>query len=168
MGSQGNIHLKILQRMRQVLLEQKIYRYLGDGAIERLQSARLLAQQSGLEQHHLVLSGGNTVCIFPWLGTVTSRTLARYLEACCHETIQIEDCSPYYIKSHLRRGDLQSLLQELKAIRQRGIPEESLVADDENLQIEKYDEFIPRHLLRKAFAADHLRVDELATAIADW
>lgn len=170
-GGAGNIHTKVLQRMRQVLLEQNSYPYLGTGATARLQSARLLAQQIGLEQNHILSMGGGTAYIFPWLGTIATATLARYLAICCSETVQPQSVTgylPYHIQLRLNNTDIPSLLQELKIIKQRGITEENLLTAEEVPQIQKYDQFVPPHLLRKAFAADQLLIDELADAVMDW
>lgn len=43
-----------------------------------------------------------------------------------------------------------------------------LVSPEEALKLQKYDEFIPLHLLRKAFALDYLDVVELGKIVSSW
>jgi ATP-dependent Lhr-like helicase len=45
---------------------------------------------------------------------------------------------------------------------------DDLVASDEAPRLQKYDEFIPNNLLRKAFAGDYLDVSELQQILRSW
>ncbi|MBQ8911905.1 MAG: ATP-dependent helicase, partial [Clostridia bacterium] len=79
-GDFGEIHTRILERMRQVLLEDTDYPYLKKQARERLAAARIIARNTGLAQRPVVRLGGFSYCFFPWLGTKSSRTLRRTLK----------------------------------------------------------------------------------------
>jgi len=48
------------------------------------------------------------------------------------------------------------------------ITPEDLVSTSEAPKIQKYDEFIPHQLLRKAFANDYLDIKELKQQVARW
>jgi ATP-dependent Lhr-like helicase len=81
-GGSGNIHTKILERMRRVLFENVQYPYLQNEAKERLKAARQLATSAGLERDNIFSLGGNTCCIFPWMGTDClphTRTVPQFL-----------------------------------------------------------------------------------------
>jgi len=88
-GSSSNIHTKVLERMRRVLFEDVWYSYLQNNAKERLKQHVNLLKMLKIKANLLPLEG-NTCCIFPWMGTVAYRTLERYLNFCCRETLDIK------------------------------------------------------------------------------
>ena len=162
-GDYGEIHTRILQRMRQVLAEDTVYPYLKENARQRLEVARRLAANTGMLRHSMVHLGGYTWCLFPWLGTRSFRTLRKYItahakefrisgiefEGCCYMTFKMEMPSDYdFISSLCRRVDAE------------GIDTEALAAMGDAPVFEKYDSFVPEALLRRAYAADKLRTDE--------
>jgi len=67
-GGSSNIHTKVLERMRTVLLENVQYSYLQNAAKERLKAVRQLSQTAGLDKRKIFPLEGNTYCIFPWMG----------------------------------------------------------------------------------------------------
>lgn len=170
-GSSGNIHTRILQRMRQVLLEPQVYPYLQAGAKERLAAARQLAQKSGLESSYLFPLEDNYACILPWAGTVAYRTLERFLRLHCRETLKIKGIvgrSPYYLVVNLGKCKLDSLYYEIKSLAERRMQPEELLAEEEAPKLQKYDEFLPPELLRKAFVTDYLNLPELGQITQRW
>ncbi len=167
-GDFGEIHTKILQRMRQVLSEDTVYPYLGEHARVRLELARKTARNSGMLEHSLVNLGGYTYCLFPWLGTRSFRTLRKYIQKNAHEYnisgIEFEGC--YYILFKMEKYSDFSLISGLyERISSHGIDRRSLVEKSEIPLFEKYDAYIPAHLLRDAYAEDKLRTDEVEEAV---
>lgn len=163
-GDYGAIHTKILERMKRVLEEDTVYPYLKPNAAKRLENARHVARNTGMLTHSLVHLGGYSWCLFPWLGTVSFRTLRKFLvsecgkrfrisgleyEGCCYMTFRMEDGNDYALISALS-----------DAVRAHGIDRFALVSSGELPLFEKYDEYIPAELLRKAYAVDMLRSDE--------
>ena len=66
----GDINTKVLERMRKVLAEDKIYPYLMKNALGRLYEARKHCQDhGGVTTEPLINLGGDMWCLFPWLGT---------------------------------------------------------------------------------------------------
>ena len=65
----GDIHTRVLERMRRVLDEEKSYPYLMKNAAARLLHARHTAANSGLTREPLICLGGEMWCLFPWLGS---------------------------------------------------------------------------------------------------
>lgn len=170
-GSSGEIHTRVLQRMRQVLLEDSVYPYLQEGAKQRLAEARQLAKTENLESRYLIALEDSYCCILPWMGTIAYRTLDRFLRFHCRETLKIKGIvgkSPYFMVVNLGKCKLESLYYEIKSLADRPLQVETLLAEDEAPKLEKYDEFIPPDLRRKAFATDCLDLGELRKLIGDW
>jgi len=161
-GGSSNIHTKVLERMRRVLFEDVWYSYLQPGAKERLKTARQFTHSVGLDKTNFLLLRGKTCYIFPWMGTVTYRTLERLLTLCRQslDIRSISGTSPYFLTAQLGTTKLPELQNEIISLCQK-ITAQDLVSAEEVLKLQKYDQFIPPQLLRKAFAADYLDVVEL-------
>ena len=163
-GDYGEINTRILQRMRRVLEEDTVYPYLKPNAAHRLEVARHLAANTGMLQHSLIHLGGYSWCLFPWLGTRSFRTLRRFIaqnaaqfkitgldfEGCCYMTFRME------------RGNDYELIKSLCDRAGNCIDCQSLVSESELPVFDKYDEYIPGELLRRAYSVDRLRGDEPA------
>jgi ATP-dependent Lhr-like helicase len=170
-GGSGTIHTKILQRMRGVLLEDTEYAYLQTNAKKRLQSARQLARDFQLDKCNIVKLEKGKCCIFPWMGTVAYNTLQRLLNNFCRESLEIKSLggvNPYFMTLKLGKGKFEQLESEILSLCQQPIVNEHLVADVEAPEIQKYDQFIPHPLLRKAFASDYLNMEEVRQQVALW
>ncbi len=168
-GDYGEIHTKILERMKRVLQEDVTYPYLKPNAAHRLEVARHLARNTGMLEQPLVHLGGYSYCLFPWLGTRSFRTLRKFIAKnaarCRISGIEFEGC--YFINFKMERGDAASFAETLyEDVCHRGIRTEELVGASENPVFEKYDDHIPGELLRRAYAADKLRPDEAEQRIA--
>ncbi|PLZ04645.1 DEAD/DEAH box helicase [Fischerella thermalis] len=170
-GGSGTIHTRILQRMRQVLFEDTEYPYLQSNAMKRLRVVRELTRNSGLDQKNILLLAKNKSCIFPWMGTVAYRTLERLLNMFCRESLAIKSIggvNPYYLIIKLDKTKVNSLYPEILSLCEQRITAENLLSDAEAPEIQKYDKFIPHALLRKAFASDHLDMEELRQLVGLW
>jgi ATP-dependent Lhr-like helicase len=170
-GSVGSIHTKILQRMQRVIFEDIEYSYLQKNAKERLNKARQLAQSYELEKNNVIQLEGKTCCIFPWAGTVAYRTLERLLNFFVRESLDIRSIggmSPYFITVKLGKNNVKELHEQILYFCNKELTSEDLVASDEAPRLQKYDEFIPNNLLRKAFAGDYLDVSELQQILRSW
>lgn len=169
-GDFGEIHTKILKRMKQVLVEDTDYPYLKENAKKRLELARRTAKNSGMLEHSVVNLGGYTYCMFPWLGTRSFRTLRKYIQKNAGEHnisgIEFEGC--YYITFKMENSsDLGFISSLCKDIEENGIDCHSLVQSGEIPLFEKYDSYVPFELLREAYAEDKLRADEAEQTIRD-
>ena len=169
-GDFGEIHTKILKRMRRVLEEDTVYPYLKPNAMKRIEVARHVARNTGMLTHSLVSLGGYTWCLFPWLGTRSFRTLRKFISRnaslCKISNLEFEGC--YYMTFRMERGNDYDLLTHLCGIVETdGIDCASLVQSGEVPIFEKYDEHVPGELLRKAYAADRLRADEAEARLSE-
>ncbi len=169
-GDYGEIHTKILQRMRRVLEEDTVYPYLKPNAAHRLEVARHLARNTGMLEHSIVHLGGYSWCIFPWLGTRSFRTFRKFLAAHAYEyrISGIEHEAGAYITFKMEQGNDYTLAKGLAStVSSKGIEPMSLIKPSENSVFDKYDEYIPNSLLQKAYAADKLSPDETAERIIE-
>ena len=162
-GDFGEIHTKILRRMKQILAEDTVYPYLKENAMRRIEQARKTARNTGMLEHSLVHLGGYSWCLFPWLGTRSFRTLRKFIQKNAKENningIEFEGC--YYITFKMEKiTDLNFITHLLNRVERDGIDCHALVESGEIPIFEKYDNYIPYDLLRKAYAADKLRADE--------
>lgn len=163
-GDSGEIHTKLLLAMKDVLFNNKEYAFLGENAKVRLENARRVAENARMNENMVVYLGGQSYCLFPWLGTRSFRTLRRFLQKYAGELgisdIQSEGC--YYIKFKAKEDYGKNLLFGIRSILNRdGIDTAALVRDGECPVFDKYDEYIPPELLRIAYAKDRLLADEI-------
>ena len=167
-GDYGEVHTRILERMRQVLREDTEYPYLREGALERLRVARAVARNTGLTETCIVPLGGYTWALFPWLGTRSFRTLRRYLTKNAGPFkltgMDFEGC--YYMTFKLEGGRGDELMRYISdRIGREGIDLDSIISPNESPVFEKYDDYIPSELLRKAYKYDKLRADEIINRV---
>lgn len=163
-GDYGEIHTKILERMRKVLEEDTVYPYLKPNARHRLEVVRALARNTGMLRHSMVSLGGYTWCLFPWLGTRSFRTLRKFIthNSARFKLSNMEFDGCYYMMFKMEKGSDYEFIHELCAIvKNSGIDKSALVNVNEMPVFEKYDDFIPASLLRRQYEADKLRTDEI-------
>ena len=172
-GDYGEIHTKILKRMQKILSEDTVYPYLKENAVHRLSVARHLAANTGLATRSLIHLGGQTWCLFPWLGTrsfcTLRRVLAHHAAALGVSGIEFEGCC--YMKFHLA-GDGATFVRHLAEIVARGLAAAALVGDSEHPLFDKFDPLLPAELLRRAYAQDRLYLPEVEDFVrglaAEW
>ncbi len=167
-GDYGEIHTKILERMRRVLCEDTVYPYLKPNAKKRLEVARRLARNTGVGARMLLHLGGSTWCLFPFLGTRGFRTLRRFLTLHAGELgiagIEFEGCRYITFRTEHSREELLARLADAAA---GGIDPASLVFSAELPVFDKYDAFIPAELLRGAYARDRLAPEEATARLCE-
>ncbi len=169
-GDFGEIHTRILERMKQVLMEDTVYPYLKKNARKRLEVARRVARNTGMLNRSLVHLGGYSWCLFPWLGTRSFRTLRKFItrhgKAFKISSMEYEGC--YYMTFKMEQGNGYGLIDHLNRVAlSEGIRLEELIAASECPVFEKYDDHIPSELLRKAYMADRLRTDEVMRRLGE-
>ncbi len=169
-GDFGEIHTKILRRMKKVLEEDTIYPYLKENAQARLEGARHIARNTGLLERGIVCLGGYSYCIFPWLGTRSFRTLRKYIAKRAKglgvSSIEFEGC--YYISFKMDKANEYDLIAALaQDVNEHGIDPYALVEGGEIPIFDKFDAYIPHLLLRRAYATDRLRTDEAEKVILE-
>ena len=163
-GDYGEIETKIMTKMYEILNSDKDYPYLKPNAKERLKQARFLAKNIGLKENILIDQGGNTKCMFPWLGTRSCATLVRILKkfslALGIKDVTHNGCNYINFKSDKSCDDILKDLNNIISS-MKPIDTKTLVVDGEKLNSDKYDPLIDNKLVCKAFALDHLRNYEI-------
>ncbi len=168
-GDYGEIHTKILERMRRVLSEDTVYPYLKPNALKRLDTARHIVNNGGVPSRCIISLGGMTYCFFPWLGTRSFRTLRKLLKLNASRlkisNIEYEGCC--FITFKYEGDGVGEFIETLHDITSEHIDTLSLVSKSEIPVFEKFDTYIPHELLRHAYAADRLRTDELVQRVEE-
>ena len=166
----GDINTKILQRMKQVLCEDKSYPYLMKNAVARLAQARQTARNSGIISEPLICLGGNMWCLIPWLGTYAFFAMERFLKIKCADRLGLrgmDSMRPYYIQFTMKvsPNDFFSIIAEEA---EKEFDPLDLVYQGEVPIFEKYDEFLPESLVKKGFAYGILDIKEMKEQIKSW
>ena len=166
----GDLHTKILTRMRRVLQEDRQYPYLMKNAVARLEQARFTAAHSGAAEKPLINLGGNMWCLLPWVGTYTFLTMERFLKIKCADRLglrNLDSARPFFIQFTMKADEATFFRVLAEEIRKPIDPME-LVYPKELPLFDKYDEYLPEELVKKGFAFGVLDVDGLREKVLSW
>lgn len=159
MGGYVEIHDRIVQRMKRVLIEDTVYPYLLPEAAEALRLARKHIAKLDLEKNYTAV-GEKAIMLHPWLGTRKMQTLLYLLKHTFKEDLEVQYVSlarggmAIHIVSEIpAEGFLADFTEKIK-----GLDEELLIADAVPTIFDRYDPFVPEALLKKAFVYDHLDI----------
>ncbi len=169
-GDFGEVHTRILERMKQVLAEDTVYPYLKPNAQARLEVARRVARNTGMLERSLIHLGGYTRCLFPWLGTRAFRAMRKLLGRESRRFgisgMEYEGC--YFITFKMASGNDFELISALaETVVQEKPDGEALVGNGEVPLFEKYDDYVPLSLLRRAYGVDKLDVEKASERIIE-
>lgn len=170
LGAGGDVHTRIMTKIREILGATSLYPYLAPSAAARLERARRLAKESGLLERAVMPAGGDSMFILPWAGSRQFRTLERLLKnnlKTSQGLRSIVPMEPYYMVV-AGKTDAETLEAEIIAESMAATDPLSLLSPDEAPYLGKYDEFIPHELLRKAFSLDGLDVPGLIEILKTW
>lgn len=166
----GDINTRILERMRQVLREEKSYPYLMKNAVARVEQARHTAINSKLTEKPLICLGGDMWCLFPWLGSYAFLAIERFIKIKCASELGIkgmDSSRPYFIQFTMKakEADFYKVLSEAE---KQPLDPMELVYPNEVPLFEKYDEYIPEELVKKGFAYGILDIEGMKKRIRQW
>ena len=166
----GDLHTKILERMRLVLEEDTRYPYLMKNAVARLEQARLTASHSGAAHAKLLHLGGQMWCLLPWVGTYTFLAMERFLKIRCGQRLGLrnfDSARPYYMQFTMKVGR-EDFFRILAEEIEKPLDPMELLYPGELPLFDKYDEYLPEELVRKGFACGVLDTKELRQTIQSW
>lgn len=158
-GAAGEIHTRVMQEMKTVLLNSDEPAYLDRNSKSLLRAARQTAFIVKLDKTDIVF-GWQSIQWFPWVGTRALRTLSLLARSAkiVHETDQLSITyhlsSPEEFRAHLR-GITKS--QPDAVALARLMP---------NKAVEKFDDFTPEQLLDEANARSRLDIPGAVEACA--
>ena len=166
----SDIHTRILERMYQVLSEDKAYPYLLNHAVCRLADARETFRKALMKERPLIPLGGNMWVLFPWLGSYAFLALERFLKIRCGTELGLKGMSPsrpYYLQFSMRVSEAEFydiVIQEAE----KELDPMELVYPEENPVFEKYDTYVPPELVRRGFAYGVLDTKGMKQRILSW
>ena len=166
----GDLHTRVLRRMRQVLREDTRYPYLMKNAVARLNQARYTAAQSGTTDSPMISLGGRMWCLLPWVGTYAFLAMERFLKIKCGNRLGLKNfdsARPYYMQFTMSVS-LEAFYRIVAEEAAKPIDPLELVYPKELPVFDKYDEFLPEELVRKGFALGVLDVEEMLSTIRGW
>lgn len=166
----GDMHTKILEKMREVLQSDRIYPYLMKNAVVRLGEARRAAVNSGMTENPLICLGGEMWCLFPWLGTYAFLALERFLKLKCASRLglsALDSSRPYFLQFKMR-ANAEEFFRVLSEIAGEPLDPMELLYPGEIPLFDKYDEFLPAELVRKGFAHGILGIEKMKQRIRAW
>ena len=166
----GDIHTRVLERMRQVLREDRSYPYLMKNAVARLQQARYTARQSGAADDILLFLGGKMWCLLPWLGTYGFLAMERFPNLKCAGRLGLKNLDPFrpFFLQFTMDADAETFFRVLAEEGEKLTDPMDLVYPGEVPVFNKYDEYVPPELVRKGFAYGVLNVEEVRQRVRGW
>ena len=166
----GDIHTRILERMYDVLNEEKNYPYLMKHAVCRLMDARLTFHHAGMDKDVLIHLGGKMWALFPWLGSYAFLAMERFLKIKCRDRLGLKGLTsvrPYYIQFTMQVNK-EEFFEILHEEAKKDFDPIDLVYPDEVPVFEKYDQYVPPELVRKGFAHGVLDIEGMKKRILGW
>ena len=158
-GSGGEIDERIVLKMREILESNEIYRYLSEESRTILETVRKVLQATpALDRSIIPLCGiAGRYEIFPWTGTRELDTICNLLRKSFMTRLKLtrvrKGMATVIIESSMDLDSLKKALAEAKA----DVDDiESFVGDGFNIDIDKYDEYIPRALRKRAYIENQM------------
>lgn len=158
-GSGGEIHTKILRRMKRVLQEDLIYKYLQPNAVKMLVDARIFAAEHGFLDSSILLIGTNRFLILPWVGTKEVRTIAKLLSYGLKKQLDIYSVvSTHYYMEVTSGLSIESFFERFRDCSIDMNNPDEILQKDQTPKVDKFDGMLPNDLLRSAFLYNQMDV----------
>ncbi len=171
------VHTKVMKKILEVIRSDEQYGFLDESAKKRLSDIRALCRnaaggeiipQSALsggilsEGERIVLALSQTVfAVFPFLGTRGTAALVFALRERGFEAeVWLSRSIPVCIEVHTDRGK-GALISALNAIKANGADKYNFAIPDNCEICGKFNDYIPRELLKKQYVEDYIDCDEL-------
>ena len=166
----GDIHTRVLERMRRVLEERCNYPFLMRNATVRLAVARRAAAGADIDRSPLINLGEDTWALFPWLGSYAFLALERLIKHKCAKSLGIkgfDPTRPYYMQFRMSAGPgefFRTLIDEAN----KPFDPIDLLGLTEVPVFEKYDNLLPDELVRRGFAEGVLDIEGMRRRVNEW
>ncbi len=158
-GGGGDVHEKVVQRMKRILHEDTVYSYLQPDSAKLLSEARVLAKTYGLLENTILPGGENTFYICPWTGTKELRTIGELFSFGLKNSFSIFSVAQsHYHLSMTSALDMQEIITGCGEIKIDHTDPGIVLSESQTPRIDKYDFMVPEHLLRKAFLYNQMDV----------
>lgn len=158
-GGGGDIHAKVVQRMKQVLLENTIYPYLRPNAQKLLSEARELAREIGLLKRDILPCGDTSFFLCPWTGTREMRTIEKLLSCGLKEYLDIFSVASSYHYLQVTSGlSVEECIHRFHELEIDFNDPDMILPKDQTPKVDRYDPMVPENLLRSAFLHNQMDV----------
>lgn len=158
-SSERCLHTKVLRKMREILSGNDDYRYMLPECTKKLEAMRDFAACSGFTEKSVTKVSDNRYMIFPWVGTKQLCALYFALDIKGLKVI-MDEYAPYYLEVVTEKS-CDQLIEAIKSILQEPVDKYNFNIPDEAQIPYKYNNFIPKELLRKQFIEDYIDIEGL-------
>lgn len=166
LGSGAQVHDRIVEKMRDILLGGDDYAWLHPAAKQALAGAR--ARAAAYELDHLTTSlGAGKLLLHPWLGTRRLDTLAWLLRGQFSNRLAVQTVKDAGSRTALVVETLLTrrlFLKNLQTCLEKLVPED-LVSIAPATVLDRNDAFVPKELRQRAYVYNHLDVPGLKAAL---
>lgn len=157
------MHPKIAQRVREILLSEKTFAYLGATGQQALLDARRMSQDWGIGQERIFETSGKWI-VFPWSGTRSVRTLQYWFQTCGLKVEFPMMMFPWVMmidKANLdeTKDEFINRLREIEAS-DYGLDDIVSTIPIDSLRVHKFDEFLPDELIMKRTGSEWLDLEQ--------
>ena len=158
-----DLHTVLVRKIQAILLSDESYPYLSDRCVSRLSEIRYIARNSGILENLVTPLSDKKFAVFPWVGTRQLFTL-HYALLGRKIKNRLLWISTVYLEV-VFNGTADELNAIIRDILQSDLDLYALPLPD-NIQVRgKYNEFIPKDLLRKQFIEDYLDLEGLRESL---
>jgi ATP-dependent Lhr-like helicase len=161
-GGGVTIHTRIVQRIGELLAEDREYPYLQSQASNYLKQARILANDTGMNKETIIKLGEKTLLLLPWLGTRELQTMCLLFN---YVNIPVSVSHTFFLR--VERTTLDELKEKVQFLLNNIPTREQLIKFVSKFVIyrNKYDRFVPEMLLRKSYVDDQLEIDSVVARL---
>jgi ATP-dependent Lhr-like helicase len=152
-GRGGDIHHRIRQKMRDILVGNKPIQYLNENAEHMLENARKTAMEAGLDNHDFFCPDSGSCFWFTWTGTRVQTTLCLLAELMGLEVIDREVALEFKYSVQLVKNNFSRIMNNLPSpllLAQKLFPKER----------KKYDLYLSVDLLNYQLAETAIDLQE--------
>ena len=156
------VHTKVMKQIRDVIVSDEQYAFLDESAKARLEQIRTACRQSTLSATGSVVKVTETLyAVFPFIGTRGTAALVYALrQKGFNASVLLSRYIPVCIEVRTDMGQ-EELCAALDDIKANGADKYSFTIPD-NCEISgKYNDFIPRELLKKQYIEDYLDTEDM-------
>ncbi len=156
------VHTRVMKMIRDVLRSDEEYKFLDEAALARLTEIRKACRNGGLAAMGSVVPVTETLyAVFPFIGTRATAALCFALrERGFDASVYLSRYIPVCIEVRTDMG-IEELCAALDEIKQGGADKYGFRIPD-NCEISgKYNDYIPRELLKKQYIEDYLDTEDM-------
>ena len=158
----GDVHTRVLHKMREIITGAEPYGYLSARAAARLAEIRLTIKQTGSFADELQTDifsiSPNRFGICPWLGTRALNALSYCIR---YKKIRLLNPEPDWVYLIAETDDIEDLRDALREIKVSQIAAEELPLPDTLPNMGKYGPYVPKSLSRKQYLDRYIDLDEM-------